>query len=87
MAGLDSGISWPAVHYIIAEVQYGGMITDSRDTKLFQALTERWLTAAAMEPGVSLFPTSPLVKGVREFEYTVCVVVWRFACRVNFAAA
>jgi len=35
-------ISWDTVWYMVAEVQYGGRITDDLDRELFKTYTERW---------------------------------------------
>jgi dynein heavy chain len=57
---LESGaaISWPTVQYMVAEVQYGGKITDDMDRRVFGAYTEVWLSSATLAPGFRFNPNA-----------------------------
>ena len=64
-------ISWPTVRFMVAEVQYGGKITDSLDRRLFNLYTDFWITPATLEDGFSFQPKEPLLKIPGNFQYTV----------------
>jgi hypothetical protein len=42
-------VSWQAVQYVVAEVQYGGRITDTMDRRLFALYTSKWLSPEALD--------------------------------------
>jgi dynein heavy chain, axonemal len=86
LLSMDGCISWPAVQYIVAEVQYGGLITDSMDRKLVMALTWKWISAQSMEPGTSLFPSAAVAKAAREFDYLVSFVHPSMSLLMTFPA-
>jgi len=39
----NTALSWKAIRYMVAEVQYGGRITDNLDRELFTAYGDRWI--------------------------------------------
>ena len=44
-------ISWGTFQYMVSDVQYGGKITDSLDTRLFRTYTKEWLTERTCQDG------------------------------------
>ncbi|KAL7690391.1 putative AAA+ ATPase domain, dynein heavy chain region D6 P-loop domain-containing protein [Plasmopara halstedii] len=55
--------SWPTVQYMVAEVHYGGRITDELDRRLFRAYCEAWLSPTLFEPSFSFNPEDKLSTG------------------------
>merc|ERR1712054_247017 len=43
-------ISWTTVQYMVAEVQYGGRITDDLDRELFNSYAAKWLAEEIFKP-------------------------------------
>jgi len=48
--GSEGQISWPTVHYMICEIQYGGRITDDFDRLLFNTYGTEWLSENNFSP-------------------------------------
>jgi len=44
-------VSWTTVQYMVAEVQYGGRITDDLDRELFATYTAKWFCEEIFKPG------------------------------------
>jgi len=75
--GSEGMISWPTVHYMICEVQYGGRITDDFDRLLFNTYGESWLGHSNFLPNFSFsqvkggykytIPTSKEIPDVHQF--------------------
>jgi len=55
-------LQWSTVQYMVAEVQYGGKVTDDVDRRLFRAYAAAWLRARTLEPGFSFAPAHPLAR-------------------------
>jgi len=64
-------ISWPTFQYMVADVQYGGKITDDLDRRLFQTYAAQWLTTQTCAEGYSFTPSAPLFRIPGNFQYTV----------------
>jgi len=64
-------ISWQTFQYMVAEVQYGGKITDNLDKRLFMTYALKWLTAQTCAPEFSYTPPNPLFRIPNDFNYTV----------------
>ncbi|TYZ58790.1 hypothetical protein PybrP1_001566 [[Pythium] brassicae (nom. inval.)] len=58
-----SPLSWATVQYMVADVHYGGRITDEMDRRLFKAYCEAWLTPAVLTTAFSFSPEHVVVKG------------------------
>merc|ERR1719428_2174110 len=58
MTAVMSGdaLSWPTVQYMIAEVQYGGRITDDLDRELFVTYAAKWLCDDVFRPSFAFNP-------------------------------
>lgn len=71
--------SWRAMQYMVAEVQYGGRITDDLDRELFSAYSALWVTDAVFQPNYS-FNTL-----IHDFQYQVpdCTEHARFLDYIN----
>jgi len=48
--------TWPTVQYMIAEIQYGGRITDDFDMLLMNTYAEKYFKPLHLEKGIELFP-------------------------------
>lgn len=66
-------ISWPTLQYMVAEVQYGGKITDNMDRRLFNFYTEWCLTPEVCSPNFSYNPAEPIFRIPNDFTYRIPV--------------
>ncbi|KAJ0399007.1 hypothetical protein P43SY_008327 [Pythium insidiosum] len=66
-------ISWPTLQYMVAEVQYGGKITDNMDRRLFNFYTEWCLTPEVCAPAFSYNPAEPIFRIPNDFNYRIPV--------------
>jgi len=48
------GVPWVTLNYIIAEVNYGGRVTDDKDVRLISAFLKRYFNEAVLEDGFKL---------------------------------
>ncbi|KAG1713125.1 hypothetical protein DVH05_028501 [Phytophthora capsici] len=55
--------SWPTVQYMIAEVHYGGRITDELDRRLFRAYCDAWFNPTLLGGSFSFNPEVKLSTG------------------------
>ncbi|VDN95862.1 unnamed protein product [Rodentolepis nana] len=64
-----SGIDWKSVCYMIAEIQYGGRVTDDYDLRLLDCLTRNYFQEAMFTPGFKMVEhyTIPLFNTVGEY--------------------
>merc|ERR1719450_1038360 len=44
------GVPWVTLVYIIAEVNYGGRVTDDKDVRLISAVLKNYFNASMLEP-------------------------------------
>ena len=68
------GVPWVTLTYIIAEVNYGGRVTDDKDVRLISAILSRYFNPGVLKDGYRLSPleayTAPKegsIEEVREF--------------------
>jgi len=64
-------ISWPTLQFMVAEVQYGGKITDSVDRRMFITYAEEYLKPIVCEEGYSYTPKEPVMPIPGNFDYNV----------------
>ena len=64
-------LSWSTVQYMVAEVQYGGKVTDNMDRRLFAAYAAAWYAPRVLDPAFSYNPAHPIAKIPGDFRYTV----------------
>jgi len=64
-------ISWSTFQYMVAEVQYGGKITQGVDRRLFNTYTQVWLTPATCAEGYAFNPKEPILRIPGDFQYTI----------------
>merc|ERR1719158_2344815 len=50
------GVPWVTLNYIIAEVNYGGRVTDDKDVRLISAVLTRFFNPGILEDGYKLSP-------------------------------
>ncbi|KAG9402276.1 hypothetical protein AC1031_006904 [Aphanomyces cochlioides] len=62
-------LSWPTLQYMIAEVHYGGRITDELDRRLFKAYCDEWLSPGTLAPSFTFNPDTVVV--AQDFVYNV----------------
>ncbi|GLD99919.1 hypothetical protein PINS_up008647 [Pythium insidiosum] len=56
-----SSLSWTTVQYMIAEVHYGGRITDEMDRRLFKAYCEAWFNPTILSGSFSFTPDTSVL--------------------------
>ncbi|OQR97844.1 dynein heavy chain, outer arm [Achlya hypogyna] len=64
-------VSWPTIQYMIAEVHYGGRITDDMDRRLFKGYCDEWLNSSTLAPSFSFNPESLVGHIPNDFVYAV----------------
>jgi dynein heavy chain len=64
-------ISWPTVQYMVAEVQYGGRITDDLDSRLFKTYSQNWLQPMSLSPNFTFNPENPVSRIPNDFVYSI----------------
>ena len=64
-------LSWATLQYMIAEVQYGGRITDDMDRILFKTYTEAWMSSPTVNPSFSFNPEKLVGRIPNDFKYTL----------------
>merc|ERR1712136_84613 len=50
------GVPWITLNYIIAEVNYGGRVTDDKDVRLISAFLKRYFNEGVLDDGYKLSP-------------------------------
>ncbi|RLN86351.1 hypothetical protein BBJ28_00004571 [Nothophytophthora sp. Chile5] len=71
--------SWPTVQYMVAEVHYGGRITDELDRRLFRAYCDAWLnptllgTSFVFSPETKPSPTGAATAAPAGQSFTYCL--------------
>ncbi|TMW55127.1 hypothetical protein Poli38472_013889 [Pythium oligandrum] len=56
-----SSLSWTTVQYMVAEVHYGGRITDEMDRRLFKAYCEAWFNPTILSNAFTFTPETPAI--------------------------
>ncbi|RHY51106.1 hypothetical protein DYB38_003376 [Aphanomyces astaci] len=64
-------LSWPTLQYMIAEVHYGGRITDELDRRLFKAYCEEWLSPGTLAPSFTFNPEALVSRLPQDFVYGI----------------
>jgi dynein heavy chain len=67
----SSTLSWSTIQYMVAEVYYGGRITDELDRRLFNSYCEAWLNPFILNPAFSFSPEAPILKSQAPFDYCI----------------
>eukprot|EP01042_Synura_sphagnicola_P000006 gene6-7_t len=67
----QSVLSWSTLQYMVAEVQYGGRITDDLDRRLFCAYTEAWLSSSTLSPSFCFNSDHSISKVADNFSYMI----------------
>ncbi|CAE8680128.1 unnamed protein product, partial [Polarella glacialis] len=52
----QNGVPWVTLCYIVAEVNYGGRVTDDKDVRLISALLKRYFNEGVLTDGYKLSP-------------------------------
>ncbi|CAJ1435587.1 unnamed protein product [Effrenium voratum] len=52
----QAGVPWITLNYIIAEVNYGGRVTDDKDVRLISAFLKRYFNEGVLQDGYKLSP-------------------------------
>lgn len=64
-------ISWPTLQYMVAEVHYGGRVTDDMDRRLLSSYAETWLSQATLAPNFTFTPGSLVSRIPHDFVYSI----------------
>jgi len=64
-------ISWSTVQYMVAEIQYGGKITDDLDRILFNVYAKKWISADVLQDNFTFNPPKCLAPIPENFVYKV----------------
>ncbi|OQS05067.1 dynein heavy chain, outer arm [Thraustotheca clavata] len=67
--------SWQTIQYMIAEVHYGGRITDELDRRLFKTYCDEWFNTSTLAPSFSFNPESLVGHIPNDYVYVVPEVV------------
>lgn len=62
-------ISWTTIRYMLAEVQYGGRVTDDYDKRLLNTFTKVWFTDDLFNQNFSFFKGYPMITFKLQEEY------------------
>merc|ERR1711871_1147517 len=62
-------ISFSTVQYMVAEIQYGGKITDDLDRILFNVYTEKWISNDVLDDSFMFNPKRPIAPIPADFVY------------------
>uniref|UniRef100_UPI0037E892BB dynein axonemal heavy chain 8-like n=1 Tax=Semicossyphus pulcher TaxID=241346 RepID=UPI0037E892BB len=67
--GPRKDVSWVTVRYMLAEVQYGGRVTDDYDKRLLQCFARVWFSKKMFDPSFSFYTgyKVPVCKTVQEY--------------------
>jgi dynein heavy chain len=64
-------LSWSTVQYMVAEVQYGGKVTDNMDRRLFAAYASGWYGNKTLDGTFAFNPSRAITRIPGDFKYTV----------------
>jgi dynein heavy chain len=64
-------LSWSTVQYMVAEVQYGGKVTDNMDRRLFATYANVWYAPRTLDAAFTFNPAHPIAKIPGDFKYIV----------------
>ncbi|KAF0689476.1 Aste57867_19083 [Aphanomyces stellatus] len=67
----SGALSWPTLQYMIAEVHYGGRITDELDRRLFKSYCDEWLSPGTLAPSFTFNPESLVGRLPQDFVYSI----------------
>ena len=62
------GISWSTICFMLAEVQYGGRVTDDFDRRLLNTFTHVWFNENICNPGFKFYEGYPLPTNCKSIE-------------------
>lgn len=68
-----SSLSWTTIQYMVAEVHYGGRITDEMDRRLFKAYCEAWFNPTVLSNSFSFSPEHVVAKGQLQPMFNYCI--------------
>ena len=63
------GISWQTIQFMLAEVQYGGRVTDDFDKRFLNSLTNVWFNDRLIQPGFKFYDGYPMPEAKNLEEY------------------